>query len=282
MSKFNLKLLFVFVFFAFLWKPIIAQPYFDAAGLTGWYIPSGKDDERPSEVHTMFFVGLPFTLNESDKLVITPWHENRYLKDENPNESLFLKGTGISITYLHTSPDSLWSYSGTFFGRMNSSDFRFDKDVFQAGGAIVGSLRLKPGLYVKLGLYGNNEFYGFSFIPLAGIDWKINDRLKLFGIVPNEVKLEYKLNKILYGGFHYRSLKTSYKDHGEAGYYKLEDNHIGIYADFTILKKMVFMAEAGHTFLRLLKNRAGTDFQGFDNDGFIFKAGIYYRVRFDN
>jgi len=281
MSQFNFKILLVFVLFAFLSMPIIAQPYFDAAGLTGWYIPDGKDNERPSETHTMFFVSIPFTLNKNDKLVISPWHENRYLKDEFPNESLFLKGTGLPITYLHRSPDSLWSYSATFIGKMNSSDFRFDWDVFQAGGAVIGSLRIKPGLYIKLGLFGNNEFYGFAFIPLAGIDWKINDRLNLFGIVPNLVKLEYKFSKILYGGLMYRSLKTSYRDHGEAGYYTLEDNHLGIYADFTIFKKMVFMVDAGHTFFRILKNRAGTNFQGFDNDGFIFKAGIFYRVRFN-
>lgn len=269
------------VFFIVLGDPASCQPYFDAAGFSGWYLPAGKADERPAETHMMLFVSIPFDLNKNDKIVISPWHENRYLKDEYPNESLFLKGTGLPITYLHNSPDSLWSYTATFIGRMNSSDFRFDSDVFQAGGAVIGSLRIKPGLYVKLGLYGNNEFFGFTFIPLAGIDWKINDRLNLFGIVPNVVKLEYKFNKKFYGGIQYRSLKNSYKNHGEAGYYKLEDNHLGIYADFYLQKNVVFMLDAGHTFLRLMKNRAGTDFQGFDNDGFIFKAGLFYRIRLD-
>ncbi|HMT27661.1 MAG TPA: hypothetical protein PKD91_00135, partial [Bacteroidia bacterium] len=77
------------VFFIVLGDPASCQPYFDAAGFSGWYLPAGKADERPAETHMMLFVSIPFDLNKNDKIVISPWHENRYLKDEYPNESLF-------------------------------------------------------------------------------------------------------------------------------------------------------------------------------------------------
>lgn len=257
------------------------QPYFDAAALTGWYVPQGEKNEKPSETHLLAAVSVPVNLNKNDKLVVSPWYDHRYLRYSEKSKSLLLRETGFPLTFLHTNNDSSWSFTATIIERANSSDFRFEGDVFQLGGAFINTIRLRPNFKIKFGLYYNKEFFGHYFIPLAGIDWKINDHLNLFGIIPNYLKLENKLNKNLYFGLLYRSITSSFRNHGEAGYYKLEDNHLGIYADVYLTKNIVLMADAGRTFFRQLTNKTGTDFPGFEKDGFIFKAGMFYRVRFD-
>ncbi|MBL0342396.1 MAG: hypothetical protein IPP71_16710 [Bacteroidetes bacterium] len=261
---------------------LYGQPYFDVAGLTGWYLPQNTNEQAPAESYVISFLSIPITLGSSNKIIFSPFQENRFLSFNGSENTLALRSIAVPITLLHSSKDSSWSFTATFIPRYNSEKFHLGNEFFQIGGAIISIFRLNPDFKLRIGLYYNKEFFGDYFIPLVGVDWIINNRLQLFGILPNVMKLEYKFTNLFYGGFQFKSITNSYRAEDGKGYYKLEDNHLGLYADFYISKRVVFMAEVGHTILRKFKNRSQTDFTNFKKDGPVFKAGIYYRLRFEN
>jgi hypothetical protein len=53
----------------------------------------------------------------------------------------------------------------------------------QWGGFVLGSFKKKDHITYKLGLYYNHELFGEFFVPLLGIDWKINEKNNLFGVL---------------------------------------------------------------------------------------------------
>jgi hypothetical protein len=165
--------------------------------------------------------------------------------------------------------------------RVNSTNLSFENENWQMGGAILNTIRIRQHLKIKLGIYYNREFFSDFFIPLAGVEWRINDRTNLFGTLPNSLKFEYRISKRLYAGLIFKSITNSYREEADHGYYKIEDNHLGLYADFYLPGKFVFMIEAGNTILREFKNRSNTDYSSFSEDSFLFKTGLYYRIRLD-
>ncbi len=261
---------------------ISAQPYFDVGGFTGWHIPGKGAAATPTETYGIAFVSIPVNVSSGSKIVFSPFQENRILNYSDSDLRLKLHSTALPLTFLHSSKDSSWSFTVTFIPRYNSEGFHFKNEFFQAGGAFINVVRINPHLKIRFGLYYNREFFSDYFVPLAGLDWQINPRLQLFGAIPNVMKLEYKMKKYLYGGIAFKSITNSYKAANGLGYYKLEDNHLSLYADCYLTQHLVFMAEAGHTVLRKFQNRTENTFQNFKKDGLIFKAGIYYRIRFDS
>lgn len=261
---------------------IYAQPYFDVAGMSGWHMPGNLNEDVVSETESYFFVSLPVDLSSKCKLIISPSYENRLLQSEGENKSINLKSSTIPIALRLQPRDSSWSFLGLAAFRANSTQFRFNGDVFQIAGAAIANYKVSPTLTFKAGAYLSREFYGNFFMILAGIDWKINKRLNLFGFVNSNLRLEYHLSKNIFGGFAFKSINTSFREKNKKSYYKLSDNHLSAYADVSLGKKIIWNIEAGHTIFRYIKSRNGAQFQEINQDGFIFKSGIAYRIRFND
>ena len=259
---------------------IAAQPYFDVAGISGWNMPVNLNLDNVTETEGHFFIAIPVDLGERSKLIVSPFYETRRLESEDKSNFETLKSTSLPVVWRYEPPDSTWSFVSLVTFRSNSTQFRFNGDVFQVVGAVLANYRVSPTLTLKAGLYLSREFFGTFFIILAGIDWKINDRMNLFGLVNHELKLEYRFTEKFYGGFKFKSINNSYRDGGYGGYYKINDNQLGIYTDISLGKKMVWNLEAGHSILRTIKSREGADFPEINKDGFVFKTGIAYRIRF--
>jgi hypothetical protein len=138
---------------------------------------------------------------------------------------------------------------------------------------------LKSGFKIKFGLYYNREFFSDFYIPLAGVDWKINERTYLFGVLPNCMKLEYRLRKSLYAGLTFKSITNSYRYRNQQGYFKISDNHLTVFSDFYLPGNFAIALEAGHTLFREVKNRSSFVAENATSDGFLIKAGVYYRIR---
>ena len=134
-----------------------------------------------------------------------------------------------------------------------------------------------------LQLYYNREFFSDFFVPLAGLEWKISDRLQLFGTLPNVMKLEFAAGKNLHAGAVFRSITNSYTYYGpEGGYYKLTDNQAGLFVDAGLYKKLIFTLEAGHTLFKTTKGRIPGAFYERKSDSPYIRAGLAYRIRFDS
>jgi hypothetical protein len=63
----------------------------------------------------------------------------------------------------------------------------------------------------------------------------------------------------------------------------VDENQLGIFADWYVTKKIVFNIEAGHSVFRKIrtgiKNETRSDWQA--NDNMYAKLGLAYRIRFN-
>jgi hypothetical protein len=130
-------------------------------------------------------------------------------------------------------------------------------------------------------------------MPLLGIDWKINERTNLFGVLPGSMVLERKVKDGFFIGASFRALTNSYRlnntdsclngDCSAKNYLRINDNQLGLFADLYFLKRMVFSTEAGHTILRTYRygsrgNNLHTK-RDIDNDNWYIRGTLAYRLR---
>jgi hypothetical protein len=150
----------------------------------------------------------------------------------------------------------------------------------QVGGAALMFFKKKADLTWKFGLYVNGELFGLFIIPLAGIDWKIDDRSNLFGVLPANLTYERKMNNWIYSGFTFRTFTNSYAR--DTGYWRIDENQLGAFTDLYITRHIVLNGEIGSSILR--KIRTGTERKAKENwnvkDNLYFKISLAYRMRF--
>ena len=177
------------------------------------------------------------------------------------------------------------------------SDLREDPwiDHVQLGGVLLFIYDKREDLKFKFGLYYNSEFYGNFFMPLYGLDWKINEKLNLFGVLPGSMNLERKLGKKFYAGLKYQSLSATYRFTSPlSGNYYVREGHpswghmqVKGYLNYYVAKRIVVYTEFGHTFGRRFDLYKGDDvaphpvFRRYQ-DGILFNVGMAYRVRLDD
>ena len=77
-------------------------------------------------------------------------------------------------------------------------------------GAILDSYKKKQQLTWKLSLYYNMELSGEYFVPLIGIDWRIDKNNNLFGVLPGNLVFEHKVNHWFYCGADFNAITNTY------------------------------------------------------------------------
>lgn len=290
-----------------------AQPFIDVVGVGAlgscrWPIPAddrGSIDGRLGRLDGTLTV--PIKINgKGDKIILGAYYERWSilpdLGQDLVGSSMFEQVNGISVplTHLRTLVEDRWKMSFTGIGRWMS--FTADdpsaldggvqeKTDFQIGGAILASRILRPELTWRFGLYVNNDAFGVFARPLLGIDWRINDRHNLFGVLPNALTYEHKAGRHFHWGLNYRAITASYGEHG-GDFRRLDENTLGAFLDFYILpSEFVLRIEAGHSVLS--KYRGGEGSVHYDElgdgryvdyglgDGPYLRALLAFRVRLD-
>jgi hypothetical protein len=163
----------------------------------------------------------------------------------------------------------------------------------QWGGAILITYKKTARLKYKFGLYYNREYFGHFFVPLVGIDWKINNRLQLFGVLPGNLVLERKVSRSFYYGVSFRSITNSYKcdaynflDFDDRRFLRIDNNQLQAFGDVYLTKNVVLNVEAGHSFFRRLRTGIRKGASKYEvnektNDNMLFRVALAYRMRFD-
>ncbi len=157
----------------------------------------------------------------------------------------------------------------------------------QIGGAVLNTYLKKENLKFKFGAYYNSEFFGPFFLPLLGIDWNVNPKLNVFGVLPAGMTIEYKASpKKFHTGIMFRTITNSYDMNFTTSFVRINDNHLKLFFDFYLPGNTVFSLEAGHSVLRKYKlgQKINTGTVYTDNkikDGYLFKAAFYLRLRTD-
>ena len=182
-----------------------------------------------------------------------------------------------------------WALTTTIITRWNGYGKKIFDNSFQIGGAALATYKKSRNLSYKFGIYYNNEFSGTFIMPLLGIDWQINEKNNLFGVLPGHLVFENKVNKKLYWGVSFRAITNTY----QAGYVnrslipkylRIEDNQLSVFADIWLDKKIVLNLEAGHSIFRDFKlgiENADEKYYFTEkvNDDLLLKVSLAYRLR---
>lgn len=262
-----------------------AQPFLDIVNLKYSTSPDAGVINQNNNRVTVQYLGVGTNLpvqfkNKKDAIIFSPFFEKWSVLISNANRQHYYS-IALPVTLSKTIPNSHWSFLITGIARLNDSSIN-KKTEMQAGGALVVNYKRNKNLTWKLGLYVNNELFGLFVMPLVGIDWRINEKNNLFGLLPGNLTYEHKINKRFYYGATFRAITNSYAN--TAGYWRIDENQLGLYLDGYVTKNMVLNVEAGHSLFRKIrtgvKQVSKTD--AAVNDNLYFKIGLAYRVRFKN
>ena len=262
---------------------IKAQPYLDIAKLKYTISPDkGLINQNKNDVKLHYFsfeTNLPLQFNnKKDAVIFSPFFENWFSKINNTNRQNYYS-VALPVTLSKTIPNTKWAVLLTGILRMNDSNIN-KKTKMQVGGAFIMSNKRNESFTWKLGLYVNNDLFGVFVVPLAGLDWQINNRNILFGVLPGNLTYEHKINEHFYYGANFRAITNSYGNTN--GYWRIDENQLGIYLDTYFNKNFVLNIEAGHSLFRKIRTgiKQVSKYDADVNDNFYVKASFAYRVRF--
>jgi hypothetical protein len=175
-----------------------------------------------------------------------------------------------------------------------ASDFRDKTDSYdwQFGGVFLEHFVPNDKLKIKLGLYYNREAFGNFFMPLVGVDWKINKRMNLYGVLPSNYRFEVNIIKDkLYAGLCYKAATRSFRlsQKNNYDYVRYDEQQIKLFIDYFVYKKILLFVDAGYSIgENPIQYSFGTNDQTYVNPVYttlknypVFNFGIAYRVRLD-
>ena len=262
-----------------------AQPYLDILNVTGYLSP---DRFERLEVNAL----LPVSIGQHGaRLVFSPGVErwNATVQHEPEDRTDVLSSYMLPITWLGTLVPDRWGFSVTGIGKYQSIEDPQRGDV-QIGGAVLVNRLLRPELTLKFGAYANADAFGFFGLPLAGIDWRIDAKHNLFGILPGILTYEHKLTRGFHWGAAYRAITTSFGTR-DGDFERVDENTVGLFADLYPTKNIVLRLEGGHTVISEYQGGrldafypVGSTDKYVDHgigDGFYVKVFLAFRVRLD-
>ena len=261
----------------------IAQPFLDIANIKYTNSPNkGLLNQNKNDVKILYYgIGTNIPLqfkNKKDAVIFSPFFET-WSSNINNNKRQNYYSVALPISLSKTIPNTKWSFLLTGIVRMNDSSIN-KKTKMQVGGAFILNKKRNENLTWKLGLYINNELFGLFVMPLAGIDWRINEHNNLFGILPGSLTYEHKINEHFYYGANFRAITNSYAKSNS--YWRIDENQLGFYLDTYFNKNLVLNIEAGHSFFRKIKTgvKQVSKHDAQVNDNLYVKIAFAYRVRF--
>jgi hypothetical protein len=277
---------------------LMGQPYVDVLNLKAQYFPAhpstgaeGSDSLSVKQYEAAFLVPLE-QKNKDVILIGGDYYSMNFDYTGTPNGKTTLHSASMAVGYERQLKNPDWKVMALVIPKFNSDFEKNTTDDFQLGGAVLTTLKKSDSLKFHFGLYYNREFFGNYFMPLLGIDWKINSRFSLFGDLPANLNLEYKVCRKFYTGVAYASVVSSYRL--ESGNYVREGDkfwgydQFKIYFNYYITKNIVWFGEAGTTFGRMYRVynnddvlQDGNPVLGEDIDGPLFNTGLALRFRLD-
>lgn len=268
-----------------------AQPFIDLLGLNLLGSP-GLDREELSAT-------LPLRLDTNGRLLVldpyfVQWHtttaSERYSPSHEEDVDETMQGAGGVVTYV-TPLRTDWKLAIAGIGKYHWLEEPKHADI-QYGGVLLLSRVLKPTLTLRAGVYANYDAFGWFVIPLLGIDWRIDAKNNLFGVLPGSINYEHKCSQRFHWGASFRAYTTSFGTR-DADYRRVDENPLGLFGDVYFTRNVVLRVEAGWSFVRQVLGGPGDPlYQNEDvrwrsyadhgaTDGPYMRVLFAYRLRLD-
>jgi hypothetical protein len=266
-------------------SPSLGQPFIDLVNIQYINSPGHGVSNEKKNVTSLQNLSIQTTIpfqfkNKTDAIIISPAFEIWSPEVEGIDEDFENQyGLALPVAYLKTLRNPDWSILSMMIVRRNGYKLGLENN-WQIAGVMLANFKANENLKYKLGVYASGEFFGLFVRPLLGIDWQISKKTNLFGVLPGSMNLEHKLKNSLYTGATFRAITSSYRTPG--GYWRLDENRLGVFLDYYVSKHIAIDVEAGHSVLRKMKtgqnDHADVDWNASDN--FYGKLGLAYRMRF--
>lgn len=278
----------------------IAQPYVDLLNVKMQmfapqpYTADAAENVAGRQTEATFL--LPMEQKNKDVLLFGGDYTQLHFQTNGTfSEHSDLYSTSLLLGYDHQLKNAKWRTTLLLLPKINSDFKDISGEDYQVGGVLMFNYKQKENLKYHFGLYYNREFFGDYFIPLLGIDWKINDKMNLFGDLPNTMNFEYKFSHTLAAGAALYTCISSYRLNSSTGgmYVREGDKTMGhdevkVYLNAYLTKHAMLFAEAGQTFYRTytLYNKQhelqdGGGIYRQSRDGMFVNMGFAYRFRLD-
>ncbi len=272
---------------------IQAQQFVDIINYNNQNFFSRYNDSSNSPVYIqdhLLNLFVPKKFKNDNVLIVRINSENVAVNREGPSplkENLF--SISLPIGFVYVSPGKKWKYTGIFIPKVNS-DLRDDLgNDFQYGGILLFTRVYHSNLQVKFGMYYNREFWGNFFLPLVGVDWKINDRFQMYGVMPSNFRFEYKVSKNWNTGLGWRAFQRSFRLSADLNndFIWVRENQLKAYFEGFVYKNLLLTVDVYRSITYELSRNDYQDvnlkkgglstFAPFENNiGFTF--GFAYRI----
>jgi hypothetical protein len=260
---------------------LLAQPYVDPLQIRYTNAFSNAKAEATPFMHLWAGSDIPFKIKKNTYLLLSPYYELWKIDSANnkeivPTVKSFTLGAGLIFPLKNPK----WSVTILPVLRWNSEQF-FLSNSMQLGTVAFASYALKQQQKFRFGIYINKEFFGLYVVPLLGIDWRIDKKNYLYGILPGRLTYEHQWNMKFYWGASFRAITNSYRL-VKSQFLRLDDNQLSLYLDYYPAKKFCITLEPGFGLLRKMrKGTNSTDYISSINwgDGLFIKLSSSYRIR---
>jgi hypothetical protein len=279
---------------------VFSQPFVDVLNLNMQYFGSTyKDSLRSSNltqdnnlsafIPIQFKNGNTFLLRSNGEYIISS------ISNKIGSSSTSLYALSMPIGFQFVSKNKKWKSLFMAIPKV-ASDFRgnLSRDS-QLGGTALFTYVFNDSLNVKFGLFYNREFFGNFFVPLVGIDWKASSRWRIYGILPNNMRVEYhcgkRFNKF-YCGIGFKNYKRSYRlsESFNNDFILVKETEFKIFIDDHAWKQFWVFIDFAYSlkydfseYQDLHPKDLGMANQIYSplKNNFLFTAGLAYRIRTD-
>lgn len=203
------------------WSLVLhAQPSIDLFTLSGFYgTPAAYEkplDGDATESGLLINLKVPIVCNDK-----TTWYNDlTYTRhsvstDLDPEPSGMITSMNLHAFIFQTGiVQKLNDQSGfqlLIVPRYNTDFQGSDRKNWQLGAIGLYEHRVSQRLLMRFGVLYNGELFGPLLVPLIYADWQLSDRWSITGMMPINLKINYKINDRLSAGMNHFGFITTYR-----------------------------------------------------------------------
>jgi len=248
-----------------------AQDYLDIVNLNySLNTPASDSGINNSFASANIFLPIVFDKEKGNAFTIGA-NANSFKIDNKYGKSYDFYNLTIPVG-LHYNFNSKLVGDFTILNRINSDFESQPMSDYQLGLISIFSIKKNDSLSYKFGFYYNNAISGPLVVPFFGVNWKVNEKLQVFGTLPRDATVLYRHSARLGFGASFVGQIATYQLHNENSpntYMQRAKNELGIFTDVYLTKSIVLQAKAGYLL--------GTVYKEFDEDAKIDWALSLFR-----
>jgi len=196
-------------------------------------------------INTWANLFVPIVRPSGNAIIVRASGEQLTLSNE--NASLRLNSLTLPLGVQWKSKNPKWRHTTLIIPKIAGASNLTLNDRGQLGLYWLSQYSFSDSLRVKMGLYVNREFFGNLYVPMFGLDWKVNQRWTLYGTLPNSFRCAYSISPgTLNTGIGFKSMVRSFRASNAQEYVRYNEIQFKYFLEWIIAGKWVTFCEVGY------------------------------------